>query len=83
MVNTNEIKNRIRKFIIETSYVPEDQINNDTLIFAQGIFDSMGFIALIDFLEGAFEIKIKDTELLEENFESIDAIAGLIGRKLS
>lgn len=83
MENTNEVKNKIRNFIIEATYVPENQINNDTLIFAQGIFDSMGFISLIEFIESAFSLKVNDTELLEENFESIDAITGFIGRKLS
>jgi acyl carrier protein len=82
MENMNMIKNEIRKFITETTYAPEDQVQNDTLIFAQGIFDSMGFIALINFVEEKFAIKAKDSELVEENFESIDAIAGYIERKL-
>jgi len=83
MENTIEIKNKIRKFIIETTYVPEGQVQNDTLIFVQGIFDSMGFISLINFIEETFAIKAKDSELLEENFESIDAIANFIGRKFN
>jgi acyl carrier protein len=83
MDNTNEIKNRIKEFILTSTYTPENQLKNDTLIFAQGIFDSMGFISLIEFIELTFSIKVKDSELLEENFESIDAISGFIGRKLN
>ncbi|MEI6749764.1 MAG: acyl carrier protein [Bacteroidales bacterium] len=78
----NEIKNKIRKFIVETTYVTEDQVNNDTLIFTQGIFDSMGFISLISFVEEQFAVKALDSELVEENFESINAIANYIERKL-
>jgi acyl carrier protein len=77
-----EISNKIRKFIIETTYAPEIQVQFDTLIFTQGIFDSMGFISLINFIEEKFNIKANDSELVEENFESINAIAGYIERKL-
>ena len=82
MERVNEIKNKIRKFIVETTYVTEDQVNNDTLIFTQGIFDSMGFISLISFVEEQFAVKALDSELVEENFESINAIANYIERKL-
>ena len=82
MDNTNEIRNKIRNFIIDTTYVPEDQVKNDTLIFTHGIFDSMGFISLINFIEEKFAIKAEDSELLEENFESIDAISNFVKRKL-
>ena len=77
-----EIKDIIRDFIIETTYTPADKVKNDTLIFVQGIFDSMGFISLINFIEEKFAIKAEDSELLEENFESIDAISNFVKRKL-
>jgi len=77
-----EIKDMIRQFIIETTYTPADKIKNDTLIFVQGIFDSMGFISLINFIEEKFDIRADDSELLEENFESINAISNFVKRKL-
>jgi acyl carrier protein len=77
-----EIKDIIREFIVETTYTPSDKIKNDTLIFVQGIFDSMGFISLINFIEEKFAIRADDSELLEENFESIDAISNFVKRKL-
>ena len=83
MESTLEIKNKIRQFIVDTTYVPADHVKNDTLIFAQGIFDSMGFISLINFIETSYAIKAKDAELIEDNFESIDAIASFIDRKLN
>ena len=41
----------------------------------------MGFLLLISFIEEKYGIKTEDTELLEENFESINAIAAFIERK--
>lgn len=83
MNNLNDIKEKIKQYILENTYVPAEQVQYDTLIFMQGIFDSMGFISLISFIEETFSIKAKDSELLEDNFESIDAMASFITRKLS
>lgn len=83
MRNNLQIKDEIKQFILKTSYVSEDVLNNETLIFTQGIMDSMGFMSLVSFLEENFSIKVKDTELIETNFESIDAIGDYAERKLN
>jgi len=82
MDNIAGVKDKIRQYIIDTTFAPAEQVANDTLIFVDGIFDSMGFISLINFIEETYAIKAQDSELLEDNFESIDAIAGFIERKL-
>jgi acyl carrier protein len=82
MENINQIQQKVRQFIQETSYVDEDQINNDSLIFVQGIMDSMGFISIIDYIEENFSVTANDDELIESNFESIDAISDFILRKM-
>jgi len=83
MKNTLQIKDEIKLFILKTSYVSEDILNNETLIFTQGIMDSMGFMSLVSFLEENFSIRVKDTELIETNFESINAIGDYVERKLN
>jgi acyl carrier protein len=81
MENTLQIQEEIRQFILKTSYVSGDQVQNDTLIFAQGIMDSMGFISIIGFIEDNFSVTTLDNELLETNFESINAITAFVIRK--
>jgi acyl carrier protein len=78
-----EIKNKIRNYIIEATYAPPDQVKDDSLIFVEGIFDSMGFVLLINFIEETFGIKAKDSELLEDNFESINAMANFVASKIN
>jgi acyl carrier protein len=82
METTTDIKETITQYIIETTYASADQVKDDSLIFAEGIFDSMGFIMLINFIEETFGIKAKDSELLEDNFESINAITAFVEKKL-
>ena len=76
------MKDKIRHFIVKSSYLPEEKVKNETLIFAQGILDSMGFITLISFLEESFALKANDSDLMETNFESVNAIADFVVRKL-
>lgn len=83
MIDTAEAKERVKNFIVETSYVPKEKVQDDTKIFIDGIFDSMGFLSLINFIEDSFKIKAADSELLEENFESVNAIVSFIGKKLN
>lgn len=81
MVAIDEIKEQLKKFISETAFVPAEKVQDDTLIFVEGIFDSMGFLSLINFIEEDFNIKAQDSELLEANFESVNAIARFISSK--
>jgi acyl carrier protein len=82
MKDLYQIQEKVKEFIIKTSYISEDQINNDSLIFVQGIMDSMGFISIIDFIEEDFSISAADNELVESNFESINAISNFIFKKI-
>ncbi len=69
------------EFVKKNTLADTIKIKPDTLIFREGIFDSMGFVLLIDFIEEKFNIKTSDTDLIEENFESIQAIADYISKK--
>lgn len=72
---------QIRKFISEVTFTDIENIKEDTLIFQEGIFDSLGFLSLISFLDEEFGIEVENDELNEENFESINAIVAFISRK--
>ncbi len=82
MTNQSQIKEIIKEFILETSYASKEQVNNETLIFEEGIMDSMGFISIIGFIEEKFSITPNENELIEDNFESINAISNFVFRKL-
>jgi len=79
--NTLIIKEKIRTYVLQAVYVEKEKIKDDSLIFKEGYFDSMGFMVLITFVEEEFGIKTNDADLMEENFESINAITEYIIRK--
>jgi len=77
------ITEKIRAYILQSAYAAQETINDSTLIFAEGYFDSMGFVMLISYLNEEFGIEVMDSELIEENFESIDAVNNFVLRKLN
>ncbi|HEY5536105.1 MAG TPA: acyl carrier protein [Ignavibacteria bacterium] len=76
------MKEQIHEFVRKTTFSDPKKINDGTLLFDEGIFDSMGLLNLISFLEKDFCIKVDDSELDAANFGSINAIASFLERKL-
>lgn len=60
---------------------PEVDFNNASLsLVRDGILDSFDIVQIIADLDNVFEIKISGTELIPENFDSIQAIISLVER---
>ena len=79
----SDLKPRIRNFI-ESNFLIQATLqlqDTDSLLDFQ-IVDSTGFLELIHFVESEFGLKVPDVEMVLENFESIDAIAQYVQRKL-
>lgn len=76
-----EIKETITSFVLDSTFAEKEKIKEDTLLFKEGFFDSMGFVMLLGFLEETFGVKPIDADLIEENFESINAITNYVVTK--
>ena len=76
-----DIKKELFDYVKENTFKETDSLKSDTMIFVEGILDSMGFALLLDYLETKFQITADDSDLVEENFESIDALAEFITKK--
>ena len=83
MNSKEEITKKVKSYILETTFSDMDDISNNTMIFKEGILDSMGLITLITFLEDEFAFQTGNEDLLEENFESVNAISDFVVRKTS
>lgn len=82
-VEETAIRDKVKEYILQATFADKEKIKDDSLIFKEGYFDSMGFVVLITYLEENFGIKTSDSDLLEENFESVNAITNFIIRKKS
>lgn len=71
-----EIRGWLRENVTGGREVPEDEP-----IIENGVLTSLQTVELVMFLEERFVIMIEDEELDEENFGSVNAIAGLVASK--
>jgi len=76
------MKEQIREFVCKTTFNDPKKVKDETLLFDEGIFDSMGLLNLISFLEENFSVKVDDSELDAANFGSINAIVSFLERKV-
>jgi acyl carrier protein len=76
------LKSKIKNYIIESTFDDAQKITEDTLIFDEGILDSMGLLFLIEFLKEEFNIETADDELVVENFQSINSIMDFVESKM-
>jgi acyl carrier protein len=81
MGNTEQIQEVLFKYVKDNTYKDISNLDAKSMLFVEGILDSMGFALLLDFLEESFKISPADSDLIESNFESIEAITEFVLRK--
>lgn len=79
-----ESKNKIKQFILKEIMASksEDSLNDEQSLIQSGIIDSLTIMKILYFLEETFKIKVADDELIPENFETLNAINGMMQRKI-
>jgi acyl carrier protein len=76
---TTEITTPIAKFIAEKILKqPNKEIKSDEALISSGLIDSFSLMDLALFVEDTFGVKIEDTELNADTFDSLNQLAGLI-----
>ncbi len=76
-MEVDDIKNILRKHIIEHYAVPQDDVDfsDDVHLFDYGYIDSFGAVDLVTFVENSFGIKISQTDLVAYPMNTITEIA--------
>lgn len=82
---TDQVRGQMRDFIDENFLYlhPDVALKDDDDLLRMGIVDSLGFVELVEEVQGRFGVTVEDVEVTEQNFGSIDAIAGFVERKRS
>ena len=76
-----DVKGLVRSFIGETGAQAGEAMADNSSLIGQGIIDSAGILELVAFVEDAFGIHVGDSELVPENFGSLNAIQSYLERK--
>ena len=79
-----DVKAVVRRFLLDNFVMQGNvEIADDTSFMDSHVLDSTGFIELISFIEETFAVKVRDEEMLPENFDSIANIESYLARKRS
>lgn len=79
---TTEITTSIAKFIAEKILKqPNKEIKPDEALISSGLIDSFSLMDLALFVEDTFGVKIEDTELNAETFDTLNQLANLISSR--
>lgn len=71
--------NELRDTLMNEGLIAEGSVSDpETDLFESGILDSLRMISLIDVLEHRFQIKIRDEDILPENFSTLSGMADYI-----
>ena len=79
---TSAVEAKVRGYILENLLFTSDgsQLANDASLLDRGIIDSTGVLEIVLFLESEFGVKVKDSEMLPENFDSVNNIVRFVQR---
>ncbi len=79
----SEIEDQVREFLMSNFIFDSSvQLGPDDSLLESDIVDSTGVLEVLMWLETTFGIKVEDSEVLPENLDSINAMAGFIIRKV-
>lgn len=80
-----EIVKTIERFIVDDLIVgnKDTTIDPNESLINQGIIDSLALLRLISFIEDQFGVKVEDTEMIPENFQTINDMRSFIEMKLN
>ena len=70
-----DIRYKIKEFLFDTMFI---ECHDDTMLFDDGLMDSMGFLSLISYIEDNYGIKLRDDQLTESNFQNVNSIVNFI-----
>jgi len=83
MVSEQDIKERVKNFILKEYLPGEDPValTDTTPLMTTGILDSIAVLKVVNFLESEFSITIEPHEAVVENLNTVLDMAQLVSSK--
>jgi len=80
----DEVAQKIRTFVIDNLLFGQggDTFSNEDSFLEKRLIDSMGVLSLVEFVAEQFQISIEDSEIVPENWDSVNLITRFVQAKL-
>lgn len=80
---TEDIKTKIGKYIAtELLKAPDREIKHDEPLISGGMIDSFSLVDLALFIEENFNVRVDDTELNADTFDTLNELADLVSNRM-
>lgn len=78
-----QIETKIKDYIAKNLLFSEEGYTyaDDVSFLQEGIIDSLGVMELVEFVQKEFGIKVEQTEVTPENFDSVAKLAAFVKTK--
>lgn len=78
-----QIETKIKDYIAKNLLFSEEGYTyaDDVSFLQEGIIDSLGVMELVEFVQKEFGIKVEQTEVTPENFDSVAKLAAFVKAK--
>jgi len=80
-MNVQEVLTDYIREVVAKSGQPMPALDQPLLDSAGGVIDSMSLWPLIVFIEERFGIKVEDTDIMQENFQTLRALTKFVESK--
>jgi acyl carrier protein len=79
-----EARSRVRSYIVENFLYarPDFAFTDHDSLLKKGVFDSLGVMEVIGFIEDTWSIEVPPDDIVEDNFGSVAGIARYVTAKL-
>jgi len=74
---------KIKEYILQNFLFTSDTsaIQDDDSLLDRGLIDSTGILELVTYVEETFDFKVADSDLVPENFDSVNNIAKFVASR--
>jgi acyl carrier protein len=77
-----DVKDKVRAFVLEYAAGRITEVQDDENLLQTNIIDSLGSFRMIAFLEETFPLTIEDTDMVPENFRTLNDVESFVLGKL-
>jgi acyl carrier protein len=83
-MNKDEIiKTLQQKIAVEILNLPDKKITNSEALISSGLIDSFSLVDLAMLVEDVFNVRIEDTELNADVFDTLDQLSEIIQARIN
>src|SRR5437867_13445922 len=77
-----DVKDKVRAFVLEYAAGRITEVADDENLLQTNIIDSLGSFRMIAFIEETFPLTIEDTDMVPENFQTLNDDERFVAGKL-